>query len=180
MCSPIAASRALPPSDAEVICLDRDWERFAAQPETNPSSLGHAEHSAYVLYTSGSTGKPKGILVAHKAFANMALAHAAHGLLGPERPVLQFASLSFSISLWGSFMGWLGGGTVFQVNDEQSLPGEALFALMQRERINTVTWPVSLLSTLPEVELPELTTVISSAEPCNDAWWRGGARAGAS
>lgn len=132
----------------------------------NPAHPNGSAHVAYVLFTSGSTGRPKGIVVSHHALRNMAEAQAEFRLLSPENVVLQFASLSFSISIWGSFMAWLGGGTLVQVSDEESLPGPALFELIRRENINTVTWPVSLLASMPDVALPSLHTVISSAEPC--------------
>ncbi|QAU34548.1 non-ribosomal peptide synthase/polyketide synthase [Janthinobacterium sp. 17J80-10] len=167
-------------TDAEVICLDTDWEAIQSQPIVNPPRIG-ASHSAYILFTSGTTGKPKGILVGHRAFRNMAVSHAWAGLHTADSRVLQFASLSFSIALWGAFMAWVPGGTLYSVTAQQALPDEPLYEFLEESQITHVTWPVSMLSTLPVERMPaSLKTVISSAEPCNDAvvekWTRAGVR----
>ncbi|MFN3495596.1 MAG: non-ribosomal peptide synthetase, partial [Hydrogenophaga sp.] len=57
------------------------------------------DRPAYVIYTSGSTGKPKGVVVSHRALASHAQAVAPfYGLQATDR-VLQFASLSFDVSI---------------------------------------------------------------------------------
>ncbi len=167
-------------TDAEVICLDTDWEAIQSQPISNPPRIG-ASHSAYILFTSGTTGKPKGILVGHRAFRNMAVSHEWAGLHSADSRVLQFASLSFSIALWGAFMAWVPSGTLYSVTAKQALPDEPLYDFLEESQITHATWPVSLLSTMPVERMPaSLKTVISSAEPCNDAvvekWTRAGVR----
>ncbi|MFL0809496.1 MAG: amino acid adenylation domain-containing protein [Agarilytica sp.] len=152
----------------KVISLDEKQEEWCRFPSENPTTALRPENSAYVLYTSGSTGLPKGILVAHKSFRNMALAHQLSGFWNEDNRVLQFASMSFSISLWSSFMAWLSGATLYQVNDDQSMPGEPLYKLIDKYQITIATLPVSLLSVLPEDKVsPSLKTIISCAEPCN-------------
>ncbi len=156
-------------SEAQVVLVDQLEKELAGQPAHNLPALG-ASHSAYILFTSGTTGKPKAILVGHRAFRNMAESHRWAGLHAPAARVLQFASLSFSISMWDSFMAWVPGATLIAVTQEENLPGEALYELLQREQVTHATWPVSLLSTLPVERMPaSLQTIISSAEPCNDA-----------
>jgi amino acid adenylation domain-containing protein len=84
---------------AEVICLDSGWETIARASAENPGNLTGLENLAYVIYTSGSTGQPKGVLVSHDAIAghcrNVQHAYA----LSSHDGVLQFASLSFDVSL---------------------------------------------------------------------------------
>ncbi len=171
----------LPESSAQFVCVDQGDERWAEASTDNPTHLTGAEHSAYILFTSGSTGKPKGILVAHKSLRNMPLAHSHWNLLSEKSRILQFASLSFSISIWNSFMAWVAGATLYQVTEEESLPGDALYQLIEREQITTATWPVSVLCALPIDHIAKsLQIIISSAEPCNDEvvlrWAEGGRR----
>ncbi|MGZ5819676.1 MAG: non-ribosomal peptide synthetase, partial [Burkholderiaceae bacterium] len=165
---------------ADIFALDTCWQEVQAQPIFNPPRIG-ADHSAYILFTSGTTGKPKGILVAHRAFRNMANAQQWAGLHSVDSRVLQFASLSFSISFWGAYMAWVPGGTIYSVTSKQNLPDEPLYEFMEENQITHATWPVSMLSTMPVERMPKsLRVVISSAEPCNDAvvakWTASGVR----
>ncbi len=158
-----------PQTSARIVCFDRDRQLWEDAKQCNPLPILNAEHSAYILFTSGTTGVPKGILVAHKSLRNMPVAQEKWQLLNQEARVLQFASFSFSISIWGSFMAWAAGSTLYQVTDEESLAGTDLYKLLNKENITTLTWPVSLLSVLPVEKMPDsLTTIVSSAEPCND------------
>ncbi|HLJ02693.1 MAG TPA: amino acid adenylation domain-containing protein [Solirubrobacteraceae bacterium] len=59
------------PKGARVICVDRDWPRIAAQPQTPLGIAVDPESTAYVIYTSGSTGNPKGVLTPHRGVANL-------------------------------------------------------------------------------------------------------------
>ncbi|MEZ4868990.1 MAG: amino acid adenylation domain-containing protein [Caldilineaceae bacterium] len=60
----------LPATKGDVFCLDRDWERVAHLPTTNPASETAGHHLAYVIYTSGSTGQPKGVMVEQRNLLN--------------------------------------------------------------------------------------------------------------
>ncbi|MDP9120741.1 MAG: amino acid adenylation domain-containing protein, partial [Acidobacteriota bacterium] len=56
-------------------------------------------HAAYVMYTSGSTGRPKGVLIEHRAAAWYVRCAVANFDLAPSDRALQFASLSFDVSV---------------------------------------------------------------------------------
>jgi amino acid adenylation domain-containing protein/thioester reductase-like protein len=60
----------LPEHNAQMICLDKDWDMIAAESQENPASIVRPENLAYVLFTSGSTGKPKGVAVEHRQLLN--------------------------------------------------------------------------------------------------------------
>lgn len=85
--------------DAKVICLDSGWETMARESGENPGSSTLPENLAYVIYTSGSTGQPKGVLVSHGAIADHCRNAQRYYELDYRDVVLQFASLSFDVSL---------------------------------------------------------------------------------
>jgi amino acid adenylation domain-containing protein/non-ribosomal peptide synthase protein (TIGR01720 family) len=90
---------SLPPHDARVVCMDRDLEMIATESADNLASHGREENLAYVIYTSGSTGQPKGVGVSHQAAAKHFVSIREEYELKPSDRVLQFASLSFDVSL---------------------------------------------------------------------------------
>ena len=85
--------------DATVVCLDSDWKTIARESGENPGSLARRETLAYVIYTSGSTGQPKGVLISHGAIAGHCRNVQSIYELDCRDVVLQFASLSFDVSL---------------------------------------------------------------------------------
>jgi len=93
---------SLPPSAAaaEVVLLDSEWETtIARQSDENPRRAVPAKSLAYVIYTSGSTGNPKAVGVSHDAaVGHFTAMQKAFDLTASDR-VLQFASLSFDVSL---------------------------------------------------------------------------------
>ena len=64
-----------------------------------PISSTTPENLAYVIYTSGSTGQPKGVLVSHGSIAGHCRDIQRYYELDSSDRVLQFASLSFDVSL---------------------------------------------------------------------------------
>jgi amino acid adenylation domain-containing protein len=89
----------LPECEARVICLDSGWEAIASESGENPINATTSENRAYVIYTSGSTGQPKGVLVSHGSIADYCRTAQGYYELDSSDGVLQFASLSFDVSL---------------------------------------------------------------------------------
>ena len=93
------STAGLPELDAKVICLDSGWETIARESRENPDCSTRPENLAYVIYTSGSTGQPKGVLVSHGSIAGHCRNAQSTFELNSRDVVLQFASLSFDVSL---------------------------------------------------------------------------------
>ncbi|HEU0076267.1 MAG TPA: AMP-binding protein, partial [Longimicrobiaceae bacterium] len=51
----------------EVVRVDADRERIAAESAEAPESGVRPDNLAYVIYTSGSTGRPKGVAIQHRS-----------------------------------------------------------------------------------------------------------------
>jgi len=74
--------------------------------------------TAYIIYTSGSTGRPKGVLIDHGSLsASCSGLEHSYGLV-PEDRVLQFANLSFDVSLGQIFATLISGATLRPRGDD--------------------------------------------------------------
>ncbi|WP_147442321.1 non-ribosomal peptide synthetase, partial [Corallococcus exercitus] len=93
----------LPSHDAQVLCIDTQWEDIALQPRHAPSARATADGLAYVIFTSGSTGRPKGAMNAHGPVVNRLLWMQSAYSLQPHDVVLQKTPFSFDVSVWEFF-----------------------------------------------------------------------------
>ena len=89
----------LPEHVATIVCLDPGWQNNVKGDATNPTSVTTHENLAYVIYTSGSTGQPKGVGVSHGSIASHCRDIKRYYKLESSDRILQFASLSFDLSL---------------------------------------------------------------------------------
>ena len=62
--------KQLPENEAQVVCLEANWDTIAQQSSENPVSEITPQNLAYVIYTSGSTGRPKGVAITHEGLVN--------------------------------------------------------------------------------------------------------------
>jgi amino acid adenylation domain-containing protein len=162
---------SLPGSSADVVCLDSDWGAIAGESEENLVAAPLPEQAAYLLYTSGTTGRPKGVVLTHRGLINHTLAAIDLYGLTPGDRVLQFASLSFDISLEELFPSWSAGATVVLRPDDAILGSLSFGRWLERERITVLDLPTALwqewvheLSTLEEAPPKTLRIVIVGGE----------------
>ncbi|HEY1353938.1 MAG TPA: amino acid adenylation domain-containing protein [Ktedonobacteraceae bacterium] len=96
-------------------------------PEAPASSPQISVHNAAsLIYTSGSTGRPRGVIVEHHSLASFVqVARHLYGVRPGDR-VLQFASLSFDISIEEIYVSLAAGATLV-LRDEQTLSSLPLF-----------------------------------------------------
>src|SRR5208283_1664846 len=115
-----ALRAGLPEHHAKVVRLDSDWETIAKESAENPICLTVPENLAYIIYTSGSTGQPKGVLVSHASIAQHCLNSRKYYALGSSDKVLQYASLSFDLSLEQILPTLVVGATLVMMSTEAS------------------------------------------------------------
>jgi amino acid adenylation domain-containing protein len=84
---------------SEIFSFDTDWEVVTGLPTDDLEALATPECGAYIIYTSGSTGEPKGVVVSQGAAVNHLLVVAETFGYRPQDRVLQFAALSFDVSI---------------------------------------------------------------------------------
>ena len=90
----------LPDCQAQVVCLDADWETIAHNSDRNPNNQVTSDNLAYVIYTSGSTGKPKGVEIQHAGLVNLVTWHQRVYSVTPADRASQLAASAFDASVW--------------------------------------------------------------------------------
>jgi amino acid adenylation domain-containing protein len=153
----------------EAVGLDSGWDAIARQGPTRLPKDPAPDDLAYLIYTSGTTGQPKGVLLHHAGLANLTAALVELFEVRPEGRVLQFANFSFDASVAEIFMALTAGATLYLAPRDIRGFGSELLEFLRAERITTATLPPSLLATLPDERLPDLTTLCSAGETCS---WR--------
>ncbi|QRN95171.1 non-ribosomal peptide synthase/polyketide synthase [Archangium violaceum] len=156
----------LPEKRPHTLCLDAQEEQPLPSGELEPAAVGPG-NVAYVIYTSGSTGQPKGVLVEHRGVCNLVSAEAKAYGVGPGSRMLQFSSASFDISVEEIFTTLTAGGTLCLARAEELVPGPALWELLRRQSITTLSLTPAALAATPSEGLPELKVVISGGEACS-------------
>ena len=158
----------LPPTEARVIALDRDWNRVAGEPTANPIPAATAENLAYLIYTSGSTGKPKGVLVEHRGVGNLAREQQKLCKVTASSRVVQLASFSFDAAVSEMVMALFCGATLCMGHRDSLMPGAGLTSFIHRHRVTVATFTPSSLAMMDEhaPELSTLSTLIVAGEAC--------------
>jgi len=141
-------ARELPVHDACVVHFDVNRKAIAPESGEPLTSGVSAENLAYVVYTSGSTGKPKGIEIPHRVLNNLIYWQGV-SLPRPAR-TLQFASLSFDISIQEMFSTWCSGEAVVLVTEELRRDAKAMLHFLSTEQIERVFLPFIHLQHLAE------------------------------
>lgn len=152
----------LPKHQAQVICLDTDWEKINQYSQENLSTEVTAENLAYIIYTSGSTGRPKGICLGHRPLVNLLEWHLNSLLTGVR--TLQFASLSFDASFHEMFAAWCSGGTLFLISESLRRDTTALAHFIHNQEIEKAILPVVILQQMAELATSGLELFTSLKE----------------
>ena len=111
----------------------------------NPNNL------AYIIYTSGSTGEPKGVMIEHHSVVNC-IENLRRNIFD-NKSGLQMIMLSpfiFDASVDQIFGALLNGNTLHILPEEKILDIPGLFSYIQKNQIDIIDTPPSLISLLFE------------------------------
>ncbi|MFC9894897.1 amino acid adenylation domain-containing protein [Nocardia sp. NPDC127579] len=146
--------------------------QMAAQP-THPFWYGDrlrpltVRHPAYFVYTSGSTGRPKAVVIDSEGFARV-VAGAAQWNISATSRVAHLSSPSFDFSIMEFLPAFAAGATVVIV-PPADFGGEALGALLKRERVSHLLITPGALESVPPDEYRDLRYVICGADTLSPA-----------
>ncbi|WP_051871245.1 non-ribosomal peptide synthetase [Streptomyces sclerotialus] len=127
-------------------------------PSSTPGDL------AYVLYTSGSSGTPKGVMIEHRSVTHFSRTIAKAYEIGAQDRVLQFAPLTFDVSVFEVFSTLLAGGELVVATDDERRDPALLEARMRTDAVTVAELPPALLPLLDQSRLPDLRLVSVGGE----------------
>ena len=123
-------------------------DQLPSRADTAVKSISNPENLAYLIYTSGSTGQPKGVMMTHEALANMVNWHLRQRR-GKVR-TLQFASISFDLSLHEIFSTLCSGGTLVLISEDQRRNPQELVTVICQQQIQKLYLPFIALQQIAE------------------------------
>ncbi len=110
---------------AELICLDADWDRIAEENPENLESGATKDNLAYVIYTSGSTGRPKGVMIPHQGLVNYLNWCVEAYQVADGCGSLVHSSIGFDLTITSLFAPLLAGRSVLLLPENPGIEGLA-------------------------------------------------------
>ncbi|MFM1990402.1 MAG: hypothetical protein RJA99_3359 [Pseudomonadota bacterium] len=141
----------LPPSEATVLCVDRDWPVVAGHRKDDLENLVGPDNLAYVIYTSGSTGRPKGVAVRHGGLANFLHSMRCEPGLCRDDAVVCLTSLSFDIAALELYLPLIVGARVVLAGSALAQDPQRLCRLLEQHQVTLVQATPSTWHLLMEV-----------------------------
>jgi len=144
---------SLPPQhQAQVVCLDTDWETITQNSQSNPTNTATSSNLAYIIYTSGSTGKPKGVLVNHSNVVRLFTATDAWYHFNEKDVWTLFHSIAFDFSVWEIWGALLYGGKLVVVPYLVTREPESFYELLCQENVTVLNQTPSAFRQLIQAE----------------------------
>ena len=109
-----------------VLCLDEEDERIAAQRSARLNRMIAPANLAYVIFTSGSTGRPKGVAIEHGQLAHYVNAILARLNLPPHSSFATLSTIATDLGNTAVFPSLCSGGSWRLVSEDQSISPEVL------------------------------------------------------
>lgn len=132
----------------QFVPLDRDWFIVEACGDLPISYTTTPDDLAYLIYTSGSTGIPNGVMNSHKGICNRLLWMQKTYQLDKHDRVLQKTPFSFDVSVWEFFWPLITGAQLVLAPPGVHKDSVALVNLILKERISTLHFVPSMLTSL--------------------------------
>ncbi|MEH2377490.1 MAG: amino acid adenylation domain-containing protein [Nostoc sp.] len=148
---------------AQVICLDSDWEVIALHTIENLEYYTTDQTLACVIYVSGSNGKPNGIAITHRNLVTHSLAISETWELIQSDRLLLIASISCDTFIESLFPCWIAGATAILQSQKLQNSAAQFFPFIAQQQISIVNIPTSFWYELvkePSVSLQTLPAIL--------------------
>ncbi|MEG4012456.1 MULTISPECIES: amino acid adenylation domain-containing protein [unclassified Microcoleus] len=139
---------------AQVVCLDTDWEEISTESELPPTTGVTPDNLAYVIYTSGSTGKPKGVLIPHSGLLNLVFWHQRAFEVTSLDRATQLAGSAFDASVWEVWPYLASGSSIYLIDPDILLSPEKLRDWLLTKEITITFVPTPIAEKLLSLQWP--------------------------
>lgn len=138
-----------------------DIDKIVADKETkNKLPQISAGNNAYIVYTSGSTGTPKGVLIGHQALLNLCCCMQQRYDITASDTVLNFASMSFDMSVEEIFP-YLTTGAKVVIRTEEDLVPDHFYNTIVAQDVTILNLPPQFFNVLQVLKKDKLDTMFS-------------------
>jgi amino acid adenylation domain-containing protein/non-ribosomal peptide synthase protein (TIGR01720 family) len=142
----------LPENQAQILCIDSDWDFIAQSSANNPPRLTTPDNLAYIIYTSGSTGKPKGVLINHANIVRLFTATEEWFHFNQDDIWTLFHSFAFDFSVWEIWGALIKGGRLVIVPYWISRSPADFYQLLCKQQVTVLNQTPSAFGQLIQTE----------------------------
>jgi amino acid adenylation domain-containing protein len=126
---------------AQVICLDSDWESIAVHITQNINYYTTDQTLACVMYVSGGNGKPNGIAITHRNIVTHSVAISETWELTESDRLLLIPSISCNTFIESLFPTWIAGAIAIIQSQELQNSTVHFFPFIAQKQITVVNLP---------------------------------------
>lgn len=138
-------------SDCRTLAVDEPAWLDSLSDEAELQREAGPQHPAYVIYTSGSTGQPKGVVIGQRSLLNLCHAMSEkYGITEQDR-ILQFASLSFDMSVEEIFPYLLAGAGIV-IREDADIEVDNFYRVVVDNGVSILNIPPQFYSVIAALE----------------------------
>ncbi len=148
-------AQRLPTGLWQVVALDGDAEKIAAESHAQPEITVKPEDLAYIIYTSGSTGQPKGVELVHSGLSNLVAWHLRAFQVTCADRATSLAAMGFDGAVWELWPYLAAGASVHLPEEQVRSDAKALRDWLVAQGITISFAATAMAENLMQLEWPK-------------------------